>query len=198
MRIEVLNVCRSEPQANDGYVQKAIEFLSDGGFEAQILPDYQHPEERARLFVETVSRKDVDYTWIARGGIEAAYLLPHIDFLSLKVNNTLIEASDFTHLALPILKSGFPVLYGADARSLSLLLDESERKEIFRLLDEGIDNSHLDLLSINGRKLTTEALVGGTLQILLNLLGTQYCPDLRGRNLYVEHHYIPGRILFRS
>ena len=190
--IEILNICRSDDQTHDTFTHESLKFLSENGFKVELAPHFKDPKSRARLFVDTVARNDLDYSWIVRGGIETVYTLPFIDFSNLKINNTILGSSDFTHLALPITKLGSSVWYGPTARHLSSDMNSKEREIIFKQLEDGIDNNFLNIYNFTEKRVSTNNLVGGTLQILLNLIGTDYCPDLNGKNIYIEHHYIPG------
>lgn len=192
MRIEVVNLCRSEFDSNDVYFQQSIQALTDQGFELEVLPSFSSPESRAHQFEELASKKDIDFIWTARGGIETAYLLPHVDFNRISVENTFIGSSDFTHLAIPILSRGATVLYGSGIRDLSKNLTTDEIATLTQQLKQGVDNSGLPINLVNNKSVDTDHLVGGTLQILFNLMNTAYAPELNGKNVFVEHHYIPG------
>lgn len=129
--------------------------------------------------------KGFDYIWVYKGGINAIDLLFKLDLKQLNIEVPIIGSSDFTHILMGLKKFGTyrKLLYGPnftevnDVNFLSYL-----KKQDYTLNLTSINNAADEYVPGN--------IFGGNLQILLNMCGTEYFPNLNGVDLFIEHHYI--------
>lgn len=190
MKIAVINTSKSYSCLSEEPITRNIELLRSNNIEVTTIQEFQDPEDRAAVLLETLARTDLDYTWAAQGGIETIELLPHLEFVASKINNIMIGSSDFTHIASGLNNAGLPVYYGPNFKSIP----ERKLPHILDLLENGVTNTHLKVTPLFGEFPSLEAVQGGTLMVILNLLGTYGLTSYRDRVLFMEHHYMDGEI----
>jgi muramoyltetrapeptide carboxypeptidase len=157
-------------------------------------------EERAAALDSFARDKTVGTIWCARGGYGSTRLLPLLDKLgtaaALARNpKLLIGYSDVTGLHLYFhKKTGLPSLHAAMPgtprfATLPPRLDKLLRRTLAGELELG-KKSHT--AEWNPRRLCGPSraaegvLLGGNLSLLVNLVGTPWQPDLRGKILFLE------------
>ncbi|CAM3302101.1 S66 peptidase family protein [Rhodothermus bifroesti] len=137
-------------------------------------------------------RPDIHAIFCARGGYGCLRLLPLLDYeAAIRMPKLIIGYSDITALQLAVLaQAGVPGLSGPMVAVDWPVLD-TETEARFWELAQGATPDPLPL--VGSAKLhvlrpgdAKGPLVGGTLSVLVRLLGTPYLPDLTGSILFLE------------
>lgn len=157
-------------------------------------------EARASALDTFVRDPSVGTLWCARGGYGSTRLLPLLDKLGTakalaKNPKLLIGYSDVTGLHLYFYgKTGIPSLHAVMPgtprfATLPPRLDKLLRRTLAGELALG-KHSHTaewNLRRLTGPARTAEGVIlGGNLSLLVNLVGTPWQPDLRGKILFLE------------
>lgn len=147
--------------------------------------------ERAADVMDLFQNKNVDMMIALKGGYGSARILDLLDFDKIAQHKkTLIGFSDTTALQLGLLaKVGLKSWTGlsprrdiADAQTMDQLLSKSF--DLF--LSGGSVSLQLQPLTKTASKDISAPLIGGTLSLFCELLGTPYLPDCTGALLFLE------------
>ncbi len=141
-------------------------------------------KERAQDIMSAYKDKDVVAIIATRGGFGGcASLLPHLDFKIIKKNpKPFIGFSDVTSIQNAIYQK-------TKQKSLSGFMAGYEMlKNTKNSLESLINNKNFEISSGNCLSSGTAqgVLIGGNFAIFRNLIGTEYCPDLKGKILFLE------------
>ncbi len=147
---------------------------------------------RANELNHYLQRTDIRAIFCARGGYGCLRLLPLLDYeAAAHAPKLLVGYSDITALHLALLhRARLPGLSGPMvAIDWPLLDDEAEQR--FWELAQGIAPDPLPLIGSASPHVLRPGvaegqLVGGTLSVLVRLIGTPYLPDLTGAILFLE------------
>jgi muramoyltetrapeptide carboxypeptidase len=146
-------------------------------------------KERAKEFMEFVSRKDIDCILCARGGYGIMRLLPMLDFDLIRENpKVIIGFSDITGLINSIYQqSGLVTFHGSVASStfnnfskINLQNTIFQKKEF-----KPVKITYPSIQTIT-TGIAQGRLVGGNLSILSSLMGTPYEIDTKDKILLIE------------
>ena len=157
------------------------------------------PAEKVAAFHELWSDPQIKALMVARGGNEAAEMLPLLDYKLIKDQpKILIGFSDVTALSIGInTLTGVITYHGPLLHSMNVI-DQGDLRQCFALLsgqDKNIDLSGSRLLRAGTAKDNSQhdsqhnsrgRLLGGNLSVLCSLLGTPYAPDFQDSLLFVE------------
>lgn len=145
------------------------------------------PAEKAAAFHDLWNDPDVKAIMSARGGNEAAEMLPLLDYARISATpKIIIGFSDVTALAVGINKqAGIVTFHGPLLHSFDAL-DQGDLTQCFRMLS----GHGRDIPLPGSRALRTGTsqgrLLGGNLSVLCSLLGTPYEPDFQDALLFLE------------
>lgn len=145
------------------------------------------PAEKVTAFHELWNDPDVKAIMSARGGNEAAEMLPLLDYSKISATpKILIGFSDITALSVGIHKhAGIVTFHGPLLNSFDVI-DQGDLTQCFRLL-----SGHEKYIPLSGsralRNGTTQGhLLGGNLSVLCSLLGTPHEPNFQDALLFLE------------
>lgn len=184
--------------------KKAIEsFFKKEGFSVRFMPHVfnqerylaGNDEERAEDLNKALTDKETDIVVALRGGYGSPRILDMLDYKAIKkAKKKLFGFSDITALQLAIYKKTGLVSYSGFNADCAV-------KGVGPLLKETF------LSAVNDERLIVQDLkpivkgvakgkvLGGTLTMLVSLMGTKYMPSLKGALLVVEEvHESPYRI----
>ncbi len=148
--------------------------------------DAQRAQDIMTLFCD----KEVDILLALRGGYGSGRVLDLLDFDLIKANKkTVIGFSDTTALQLGLwAKAGVPCLTGLSPKRDIACVEKVDLiiEKTFDLAIKGTSLS-VDLEPMNENLCAVKgALLGGTLCLVDELIGTPYCPKLEGAILFLE------------
>lgn len=139
-----------------------------------------------------LQRPDVRAIFCARGGYGCLRLLPRLDYpAAARTPKLLVGYSDITALHLALLRHArVPGLSGPMVAVDWPMLDD-ETAQGFWTLTRGAVPAPLPLVSSAKPRVLQSGvaegiLIGGTLSVLVRLIGTPYLPDLTGAILFLE------------
>lgn len=145
------------------------------------------PAEKVAAFHELWHDREVQAIMVARGGNEAAEMLPLLDYKAIKDQpKILIGFSDVTALSNGIHRqTGIVTYHGLLLHSLGVVVP-GDLSQCFALLSGA--EKQIDLTGARTlRSGTAEGkLLGGNLSVLCSLFGTPYEPDFQDSLLFVE------------
>ena len=184
--------------------KKVIEsFFKKEGFDVKFMPHVfdqdrylaGSDEDRAQDLNEALTDKTTDFVVALRGGYGSPRILDMLDYKAIKkANKKLFGFSDITALQLALYKKSKMVSYSgfnADCavKGVGPLLKETFFKAVN---DEPLIVENLLTVKKGVAKGTV---IGGTLTMLVSLMGTKYMPSLKKSLLVVEEvHESPYRI----
>ncbi len=181
--------------------ERGIKFLENWGFKIKIASNalkntqgyWATPQERANDLNSMFADNEVKAIICSQGGASANWILPLIEYETIKNNpKIIIGISDITVLLNAInQKTGLVTFHGNDlifgfGRDHTDY-DENEFKE--RLIEGKIDkiNQYSEWKSIISG-VAEGVLVGGNLGCLNKLAGTEYFPDFNNKIIFLEDH----------
>lgn len=192
---DTIGIMAPSSRTDQAKVDEAVKTLESMGYKAKVHPQTRlahfssagTPAEKAQALEDLWSDPDVKAIMSARGGNEAAEILPLLDYKKISVMpKILIGFSDVTSLLLAINKhSGIVTFHGPMLNSLKGI-DQGHLSQCFRMLsghEKNIDLSGSQPLqtgTAQGR------LIGGNLSVLCSLMGTPYQPDFKDALLFLE------------
>lgn len=199
---DTIGVMATSNRVDRARVDSAVKTLESMGYKIKVHPqtfatytaadgtltsNAGTPAEKAAAFHALWDDADVKAIMSARGGNEAAEMLPLLDFRKIAATpKIVIGFSDITALGVGINKqTGIVTFHGPLLHSVAVI-DQSDLSQCFRLLsghDRSIDLSGSRTLrpgTVQGR------LLGGNLSVLCSLLGTPYEPDFTDALLFLE------------
>lgn len=145
------------------------------------------PAEKAAALHDLWSDPDVKAIMSARGGNEAADMLPLLDYAKISATpKIIIGFSDVTALSIGINKqAGIVTFHGPMLHSFDVI-DQGDLTQCFKLL-----SGHEKDIPLPGSRTlrpgtTQGALIGGNLSVLCSLLGTAYEPEFKDALLFLE------------
>ncbi|MBR6730976.1 MAG: LD-carboxypeptidase [Alphaproteobacteria bacterium] len=178
-------------------------FFQKEGFEDRFMPHVFDQERylagddqsRAQDLNKALTDKETDIVVALRGGYGSPRILDMLDYQAIKKSNKkLFGFSDITALQLALYKKSGLISYSGFNADCAVKGVDPLLKETF-------------LKAVNDEPLSVENLVtvqkgvakgkvlGGTLTMLVSLMGTNYMPSLKGALLVVEEvHESPYRI----
>lgn len=189
---------RTDPER----VDLAVKTLESMGYKVKVHPQtfstYSLPDGTLTSSAGTAAEKvsalydlwadpDVKAIMSARGGNEAAEMLPLLDFQKLAATpKILIGFSDITALLLPITRNSQVITFHGPMLNSLQGMDQGHLSQCFRVL-----SGHEKNISMNGAQTlqpgtATGHLVGGNLSVLCSLLGTPYQADFKDSILFIE------------
>ena len=181
-------------------MKEALHNLQNYGFTLSLTDDIFGPEyvsgsikTRIRQ-LEKLLEKDIKALLISRGGNLLYELLPYLDFSKIaKKNIWVLGYSDPTSLLYTLTtKYDIATIYGMNAKSFFGTLQEYQKNNLELLkgnlvVQKNYDN---DLQSINGNFHDQGIIIGGCLDILRHLLGTEYDNTSNFLEKYKNYHII--------
>ena len=181
-------------------MKEALHNLQNYGFTLSLTDDIFGPEyvsgsikTRIRQ-LEKLLEKDIKALLISRGGNLLYELLPYLDFSKIaKKNIWVLGYSDPTSLLYTLTtKYDIATIYGMNAKSFFGTLQEYQKNNLELLkgnlvVQKNYDN---DLQSINGNFHDQGIIIGGCLDILRHLLGTEYDNTSKFLEKYKNYHII--------
>lgn len=195
--------------AEDEDIRFAIELLQSLGFKAKPAAhlyerDYYlagKDRDRAADINELFADRNVDAIFCLRGGYGTPRILPYIDFDAIARNPKVIMGySDITALINAIYaRTGLitfhgPVLSrnwsGYSVRNMDSVLQDAgtdiklAQPPLFDTRRGQVEDRNRVSVLHGGR--SSGRLIGGNLSLMCRLLGTPYCPDFRGKILFLE------------
>ncbi len=139
-----------------------------------------------------LQRTDIRAIFCARGGYGCLRLLPLLDYeAAARAPKLLVGYSDITALHLALLRRArLPGLSGPMVAIDWPLLDAETEQRFWELASGAAPDPLLPVGSVSPRVLrpgmAEGPLVGGTLSVLVRLVGTPFLPDLTGAILFLE------------
>lgn len=148
-------------------------------------------EEKAEDINNMFSDKNIKGVFSSKGGENSFTCLGLIDYENIKKNPKIVYGiSDATNYLNAIYaKTGLVTFYQSDVKSFSFIDKNSFEFQDFkrRLVDGEIGKIHKNSEWKCLREGTTEGIiVGGNLKSLMNLLNTEYMPDVTNKILFLE------------
>lgn len=148
-------------------------------------------ETRAAALVWALSQPGIDAVWCARGGYGAGRLLEWVGSVpAAAAGRILIGYSDITTLLLGIRNPGLHMVHGPMPIDLSTGGREANFPPLFEALRLGVLPGAPEPSAGTVRTIVTGRARGpvfaANLSLLTRLIGTPYCPDLRGAILILE------------
>lgn len=158
---------------------EARDILNRSGFEAKAA------EEKFNDLQFFFDNQDIKALWAARGGYSSNYLLPLISELKLKEPKIVIGSSDVSYLLWALLDQ-FQMIVFYGPMVYSSLAENHVNTDQFRSMMEACYSE----MKIKGKVLkagkSNAVITGGCLSNLVSLIGTRYCPEVKGRILLLE------------
>lgn len=152
-------------------VEPVIQWLSDLGYRVYVSPYLfveSTPEQRASIWNQWM-KADIEYIFDVSGGDLANETIPYLDLNGYQKSHTIFHGySDLTCV--------LNVLAPIRDTILFQICGNTNQKDIENYL---MGKSH-HLLSLKA--------MGGNIRCLLKLAGTDYFPDLNGKDLFLESH----------
>jgi len=153
-------------------------------------------KERADDLNKMFAEKKIRGIFCLAGGSSANRLLPLVDFNNIKNNpKVFVGFSDITTLLLAIyVKTGLVTFHGPNVTSPALL-NKFSQKSLFQIISEAkpigkiIKNG--DWSALKNGKAVFGNLVGGNLEIMVNLSGTEYFSKFKDSILFWEEYNEP-------
>jgi muramoyltetrapeptide carboxypeptidase len=167
------------------------------GSVAASRPNYNSPfnrlEERAEELVGMLRDDSIDAVWCLDGGAGASYLLP---ILKQEYEREpwpakpVIGWSDITFLLMYLVKLGHKCFVAKHVACENEEHDVSVRNAVVQLQRIlGSSYYHVDYPIETLRDGEAEGLcLGGTISVLTNMMGTEYCPSFDGSLVFFEEH----------
>ncbi|HEY0902187.1 MAG TPA: LD-carboxypeptidase [Micavibrio sp.] len=145
------------------------------------------PAEKVAALHDLWADDDVKAIMIARGGNEAAEMLPLLDYKAIAAKpKILIGFSDVTALSNGIHRqTGMVTYHGLLLHSMGVV-DPGDLSQCFSLLSGQDKNIQLDGAHTLRAGTVQGRLLGGNLSVLCSLLGTPYAPDFQDGLLFIE------------
>ncbi len=199
---DTIGIMATSSRADQARVQKAVKTLEDMGYKVKVHPQTfatyttpggtltsaaGTPSEKVAAFHELWNDADVKAIMSARGGNEAAEMLPLLDYSKISATpKIIIGFSDVTALSVGIHKqTGLITFHGPLLHSVDVL-DQGDLTQCFKMLS-GQEKSIPLTGSRTVRAGTTQGrLLGGNLSVLCSLLGTSYEPEFKDALLFLE------------
>jgi muramoyltetrapeptide carboxypeptidase len=146
------------------------------------------PKQRAMDIMHFYRDPKIKAIICARGGAGSQYILPHLDFEVIKKNKKpIIGFSDSTALQVGIYTktkcpyyTGFAPKYDFSKKKLDTKVDASFKGALAR------KPFHVSEFDVVKKGYAEGVLIGGCLTPLMNLAGTGFFPDLKGKILLLE------------
>lgn len=191
-----------------GRVDKAqigdgVSILKKAGFdvfahEQTYMRDHQMagtPEQKAKAFNDLLEDSSIDAIMAARGGNQAAQIIPHLDKeLAFNSDKTLIGFSDFSYILNAFSETQMTMIHGPMAQTLpsthpddiKILLSLLQGDDVTDEYQKRFEQSH-----IVKKGEASGTLYGGCLPLMQTLLGTKYSPFENGEDiiLFLEDLY---------
>ncbi len=198
-------IAPSDSLLNKEAFKKGVKVLENFGFEVifgknlfKRHGDYMAgtDKERADGVNKMFADKSMKGIFCLAGGSSSNRLLPLIDFDNIKKNpKVFVGFSDITTLLLAIYKkTGLVTFHGPNVTNPAFLSNFSQ-KSLFKIISEAkptgkvIQKSRWNTLKAG--KEVTGNLIGGTLEMMVNLAGTEYLPDFNNSILFWEEYGEP-------
>lgn len=199
---DTIGIMATSSRTDPARVQDAVKTLESMGYKVRVHPQtfstYTTPDgaltsaagtpsEKAAAFHDLWNDPEVKAIMSARGGNEAAEMLPLLDYKALAATpKIVIGFSDVTALNIGIHKhTGIVTFHGPLLHSLGVI-DQGDLTQCFRLLSGHEKNIPLS----GGHALrpghAQGSLLGGNLSVFCSLLGTPHEPDFHGALLFME------------
>lgn len=187
-------------------LRRGVKFLEDFGFRVILGKnifkwhgDYMAgtDKERADDLNRMFADKRIKGVFCAAGGSSCNRLLPLIDFENIKKNPKIfVGFSDITTLLLAIYKkTGLVTFHGPNVINPSFLSKFSQ-KSLFEIITKNkavgkIKKKEKWQVLKRGRGEARGVFLGGNLEIILNLAGTEYFPNFNNSILFWEEYGEP-------
>jgi len=188
----------SSPVYSEVDMQKVHDFFKKKGFniiESEFLWEKNRfltgtDEQRAKDIMSFFQDDKIDMLMAFRGGYGSARVLDLLDYDVIKAHKKpLIGFSDTTALQLGLwAKAGIQSLTGFLV-SFDIILPEKTDLMVEKTFDLAMNGASLStgLTAMNQACHDMQGtLVGGTLCLIEQLIGTPYCPDFQGALLFIE------------
>ena len=186
--------------SDPGVLPRIVEALRSRGFEVRLMADPVEPrlsylaapdEVRAHRLLEAFQDPEIHAILALRGGYGTARLLPLLEAAVIRRHPKILAGfSDLTALFLGLWKTtGLVTFYSPVATELARA-DEKTWQHFLATLQgdawhlEPWPEVHPGQVLVPGE--AEGRLLGGTLAVLVSLVGTPYLPDLRGAILFLE------------
>lgn len=199
---DTIGIMATSSRTDQARVQNAVKTLESMGYKVKVHPQTfatyttpggtltstaGTPAEKAAAFHDLWDDTDVKAIMSARGGNEAAEMLPLLDYNKISTTpKIVIGFSDVTALGVGIHKqTGLVTFHGPLLHSVDII-DQGDLTQCFKLL-----SGHEKNISLPGSRTLRPGtaqgrLLGGNLSVLCSLLGTAYEPDFQDTLLFVE------------
>lgn len=178
---------------------KGIKFLNEMGFQTELgkyvfkntLGYSATKEEKAEDINNMFSNKNIKAVFSSKGGENSFCCLKLINYENIKQNPKIIYGvSDATiYLNAIYAKTGLITFHQSDVKSFAELKNESFEKQdlILRLIDGKIGKVRKNSNWKSLRDGEAEGvIVGGNIKAIINLLNTEYMPNLDNKILFLE------------
>lgn len=198
-------VAPSDSLLNKEAFKKGVKVLENFGFKVVLGKnifkwhgDYMAgtDKERAQDLNWMFANKSVKGIFCLVGGSSANRLLPLVDFNLIKKNpKVFVGFSDITTLLLAIhKKTGLVTFHGPNVTNPAFLFNFSQ-KSLFKIISEAkpigkiVKKTKWNILKNGGE--VSGKLIGGSLEMITNLAGTEYFPDFKNSILFWEEYGEP-------
>lgn len=178
----------------EGYIDGAVEFLSDRGYEAVVMPHAKGPadgcyaasaEKRLTDFKAAWRDPNIDAVLCARGGYGTAHLLPELSVDFLRDNaKWLVGFSDISALHAALLHAGVASIHGPMAKHLCENPGNESTAALMNLLAGGCMDYEVPTHPLSRPGEARGRLMGGNLAVLNGLAATPY--DVFARAAYED------------
>jgi muramoyltetrapeptide carboxypeptidase len=170
-------------------------FRTKVGAVASSRPNFNSPflrlEQRASELLGMLYDTEVDAIWCMDGGAGASYLLPILAEAYDKkpwAKKAVLGFSDITFLLMYFTKLGHPCFLAPNVACESDHDEEELRRAVTTLVDQPSTLNLACPAEILQPGRAEGTFIGGTLSVLANMIGTDYCPSFDGSVLFLEEH----------
>jgi len=155
------------------------DILNRDGFEAKTA------EEKFNDLQDFFNNQDIKALWAARGGYSSNYLLPLLSELKVKHPKIVIGSSDVSYLLWALLDQFQMVVFYGPMVYSSLAENRTNTKQFTAIMEANYKNMRIKGKVLKAGK-SQAIITGGCLSNLVSLIGTSYCPKVKGRILLLE------------
>lgn len=166
------------------YIDGAVEFLRDCGYEAVVMPHAKGPADgcyaasagdRLADFRAAWGDPEIDAVLCARGGYGTAHLLPELPVDFLRDNaKWLVGFSDISALHAALLHAGVASIHGPMAKHLCKNPGNASTAALMSLLSGGCMDYEVPTHPLSRPGVARGRLMGGNLAVLNGLAATPY------------------------
>ena len=143
-------------------------------------------DTRAAVFQEYLDNEDIDAIWIARGGYGSIRIIDKLDFTQfLQHPKWIIGFSDGTVLHGKLSRLGVPSLHAAMPFYFANKTPEA-KKSLYDALTGKPLQYEIPSNPLNRLGKMEGKIVGGNLSVLYGMIGSDTCPELDGKILFIE------------